>query len=230
MSKKPQPKIKAIRKKRSPQERAQERIAKWKPNRPKATAEMRAYGRTYGSNTQILNLNGLGLKTVPEGLRGLKNLELLAMGSNKILELPPWIGELSELRALGLAGNKLRRLPRQIGTLRQLSHLYLAENQLQTLPQALRKVPLKHLDLEGNLGLNLPTSLLNRPAKEILTYYLESRGKKGQPLLELKLLLVGRGKAGKTTLMKQLAGEKPDEYEAETHSIAIRELMLDCMR
>ncbi|HEV7904103.1 MAG TPA: COR domain-containing protein [Pyrinomonadaceae bacterium] len=49
-------------------------------------------------------------------------------------------------------------------------------------------------------------------------------------LLELKLLLVGRGGAGKTTLVKQLAGEEPDEHEEETHSISIRELMLDCER
>ncbi len=42
--------------------------------------------------------------------------------------------------------------------------------------------------------------------------------------------MVGRGKAGKTTLVKQLAGEQPDENESETHSIAIRELMLDCPR
>jgi internalin A len=44
----------------------------------------------------------------------------------------------------------------------------------------------------------------------------------------LKLLLVGRGKAGKTTLVKQLAGEKPSARESETHSIAIRELTLAC--
>jgi GTPase SAR1 family protein len=51
-----------------------------------------------------------------------------------------------------------------------------------------------------------------------------------EPLLELKLLLVGRGKAGKTTLLKRLAGEQPLENESETHSIAIREFLLKCAR
>ncbi|NTV46488.1 MAG: TIR domain-containing protein, partial [Chlorobiales bacterium] len=55
-------------------------------------------------------------------------------------------------------------------------------------------------------------------------------GKKGESLLELKLLLVGRGKAGKTTLVKQLAGEDVDANEPETHSISIRELILNCPR
>ncbi|MCA1616047.1 MAG: TIR domain-containing protein [Acidobacteria bacterium] len=78
--------------------------------------------------------------------------------------------------------------------------------------------------------MNLPESILDRPADEILRYYFESRDEKGTPLLELKLLLVGRGGAGKTTLMKRLAREKPNERESETHSISIRELMLGCER
>ena len=41
---------------------------------------------------------------------------------------------------------------------------------------------------------------------------------------------MGRGKAGKTTLVKRLAGEVPDKDESETHSIAIRELTLKCPR
>ncbi|HEY0169998.1 MAG TPA: COR domain-containing protein [Pyrinomonadaceae bacterium] len=69
---------------------------------------------------------------------------------------------------------------------------------------------------------------MDRPPQEILRYYFESRAEEGRPLLELKLLLVGRGKAGKTTLVKQLAGEETNANESETHSIAIRELMLGC--
>ncbi len=88
---------------------------------------------------------------------------------------------------------------------------------------------LNQLLLDGNPRLAIPGSILTRPPEEILRYYFESRAE-GRPLLELKLLLVGRGKAGKTTLVKRLAGEKPDENESETHSIAIRELWLTCPR
>jgi internalin A len=99
---------------------------------------------------------------------------------------------------------------------------------LQSLPESLLNLRIDDLNLKGNPALDLPESILKRPPKEILRYYFESRAGNGQPLLELKLLVVGRGKAGKTTLIKQLAGERPDAQESETHSIAIRELMIDC--
>jgi internalin A len=87
------------------------------------------------------------------------------------------------------------------------------------------------LALDNNPDLEIPQSVLDsRKSEEILRYYFESRGDKGRPLLELKLLVVGRGKAGKTTLVKRLAGEVPNQNESETHSIAIHELMLTCPR
>src|SRR5262245_10734658 len=154
----------------------------------------------------------------------------LGLSYNKIQELPRWIGELSALRVIGLSGNYLRTLPSEIGSLRELRHLHLSRNRLEALPEALRTLPLVALLLEANPALGLPDSILNRPAEEILRYYFESRDEKGHQLLELKLLLVGRGGAGKTTLVKRLAGEEPDAYELETHSIAIRELALVCPR
>jgi GTPase SAR1 family protein len=40
--------------------------------------------------------------------------------------------------------------------------------------------------------------------------------------------MVGWGKAGKTTLVKRLAGEPIDPNEPETHGIMIRPLTLHC--
>lgn len=170
------------------------------------------------------------MKHVPDSLRAQPAIELLELGDNVIEELPTWIGELSALKGLGLDGNKLRTLPDEIGSLKNLTLLWLSWNQLEELPETLRSLPLEVITLGGNPKLGLPESILKRPADEVLRYYFESRAEKGRPLLELKLLVVGRGKAGKTTLIKQLAGEKVDKEESETHSIAIRELMLDCPR
>jgi internalin A len=216
------------RKKRTP-ETVQLRISKWKRNDREIYNWMSSVdGFIVGGYR--LDLSGLGLKHVPDSLRALPAIDLLELRDNDIEELPTWIGELSALKGLSLDGNKLRTLPDEIGSLKNLKLLWLWGNQLEELPETLRSLPLEQIALEGNPKLGLPESILRRPADEVLRYYFESRAEKGRPLLELKLLVVGRGKAGKTTLIKQLAGEKVDKNESETHSIAIRELMLDCPR
>jgi internalin A len=175
-----------------------------------------------------LDLHGLGLESVPESLRNIRRLTVLDLGSNRISKIPDWIGELSSLLVIRLSNNNLQKLPEQIGALSSLHTLILQDNLLEELPRSLQRLPLVALRLRGNRKLNLPKSILGRSPKEILRYYFESRDKKGTPLHELKLLLVGRGGAGKTTLVKRLAGETPDAQESETHSISIRELMLVC--
>ncbi len=202
--------------KRTPEEIAEERIAAWKRAPKQHTSDLKRFEA--------------GLKKVPETMREVRDLELLALKGNQIQELPQWIGELSALKAIGLMGNHLRTLPREMGSLSRLVGLFLRENRLETLPETLRTLSLKNLDLHSNPALGLPESILDRSPKEILCYYFESRNEKGRPLLELKLLLVGRGGAGKTTLVKRLASEEPDAHEPETHSIAIREMTLACPR
>lgn len=200
------------------EEIVEKRIAEWKVNQKNGFADR---------DNEVLVLNSLSIKKLPESLRSLSMLGFLRLDNNEIEELPEWIGELKEIKALNLANNFLRVLPKQIGTLSILTHLFIDNNKLESLPEELLNTPLEQLTLEGNPYLGLPTSILERPAKEVLRYYFESY-KDGHPLLELKLLLVGRGKAGKTTIVKRLAGEEPDENESETHSISIRELEFDC--
>jgi internalin A len=216
MPRKRQAKAQSVEDTRTLEEIAEERIAAWKCDPKKFLG--------------ILDLSGLGLKKVPETLREVHDLKYLSISNNEIQELPRWMGELSALRSIDLRGNHLRTLPPEISSLSGLRRLNLGRNRLKTLPETLRTLPLVELWLWSNPALGLPDSILERPPEEILRYYFESRDEKGRPLLELKLLLVGRGGAGKTTLVKRLAGEAPDTHEPETHSIAIRELTLECPR
>src|SRR5207253_966546 len=122
---------------------------------------------------------------------------IIDLRDNQIQALPSWIGELQSIRAIRLTSNLLRSLPQEIGALRNLVYLGLSDNELDMLPGCLRELNFTSLFLDGNPGLNLPDSIVERPPAEILQYYFESRLDAGQPLRELKLLLVGRGKAGK---------------------------------
>jgi hypothetical protein len=208
----------------------EKRISAWKRNPfEEDPKRLEFYTKRFGQKTTILRLAKLGLNKFPDSIRDLKEvIENIDLGENEIEELPDWTVELKNLKGINLENNKLKKLPDQIIELFQLRVIWLSINNLESLPEGLQKLPIKEIKLDGNPGLNLPPSILKRPPEEVLRYFFESRAEKGQPLLELKLLLVGRGKAGKTTLVKRLAGEEPSENEIETHSISIRELMLDC--
>jgi Leucine-rich repeat (LRR) protein len=92
----------------------------------------------YGGKTGILVLNGLKLESVPESLREIRNLDVLALTYNRLRELPEWIAELSSLKAIGLGKNQLRTVPPEIGSLPELTHLYLDDNKLDASRNASR--------------------------------------------------------------------------------------------
>jgi internalin A len=215
MAKQPSVPLEEVIDTRTSAEIAEERIAEFKRLRNRQNGD------------EVLDLSTLGLRALPESLRAIELIDTLDLRDNELTELPDWIGEVAA-GLLVVSGNNLTVLPDCIGP-STLDSLWASNNNLQSLPESLRgNSRLISLDLVGN-PIGIPESVLQTGrADQILGYYFESRGEKGRPLLELKLLLVGRGKAGKTTLVKRLAGEKPSARESETHSIAIRELMLAC--
>jgi internalin A len=213
----------------APQEIAERRIEKFK-------AEMAATDNSLAFlRVAMLHLSGLALERLPDSLRDLRGLQTLFVSNASLKELPPWIGEFKGLRVLDLSNNQLESLPEEMGALSGMFGLYLSDNRLASLPETLRDFKAKHLLLGGNPDLGLPDALSAlSPMEEfarteaLLRYYFESRGDQGRPLREMKLLLVGRGQAGKTTLAKRLAGLKPSRREKETHSIAICPLKIFC--
>src|SRR5258705_352660 len=149
----------------------------------------------------------------------------------------------SGARELDLSDLNLSTRPEAIGQLSQLQELDLSDTQLSTLPGAVQSLErLEKLFLHGNPGLGLPDEVLGptwqevfgpqkrspKPSREILDYYFATRGAKGRALREVKLIVVGRGGAGKTSLIKRLKGELFELHAGETHGINIRELELAC--
>lgn len=143
-----------------------------------------------------------------------KRMNHLNLSKLGLTELPESITQLSELTILYLHDNQLTTLPEFISKLSQLVVLYLEDNQLTTLPKALRKLTrLSALYLHGNEALGLPAEVLGptwnaaagRPnTTAILDYYFRARGREKRPLNETKLILVGRGAVGKTSIVNQL--------------------------
>ena len=123
--------------------------------------------------------------------------------------------------------------------MKRLESLALEGNALRELTPNLRNLPaLKELTLHDNPALALPAEVLgptwlnsnsaNPPAnpRESLDYYFASRGDAGQALREIKVLVVGRPGAGKTSIIRRLGGKPHDPNESETHGITIQPLEL----
>jgi internalin A len=163
---------------------------------------------------------------LPENIGDLVQLEELVLKVNLLNQLPENLGQLTKLRHLKLSHNCLSELPNAIGQLGVLEHLDLADNCLRCLPQSVRNIStLKSLYLAGNEALGLPDSIALRDGwtpdgvslqqaywtppetlikpLEILEYYFKiAQG--SRPLNEAKLILVGRGAVGKTSLVNRL--------------------------
>jgi internalin A len=75
----------------------------------------------------------------------------------------------------------------------------------------------------GNKGLGLPTEVTSTAeSRKILEYYFRTRGDERRPLNEAKLILVGRGGVGKTSVVNRLI-HKTFKDEKKTEGIRITE-------
>lgn len=147
----------------------------------------------------------------------------------------------SQSSVLNLSELALTELPESISQLTQLQILSVSGNQLINLPESIIKIKeLKSIFLHDNPHLGLPVELLGDPeekfyigqevsnpnAHEILNFYFRVR-ENGQPLNEAKLILVGRGTVGKTSLVNRLIHNKFDPEESKTEGIKIDEWKLN---
>ncbi|KKL10857.1 hypothetical protein LCGC14_2551630, partial [marine sediment metagenome] len=143
------------------------------------------------------------------------------------------IGQLKNLTELFLGGNNMTSLPTEIGQLKRLTELYLQDNNLVSLPTEIRQLKkLKGLYLQGNDELGIPPEVLGseydeeeEPARpgDILEYYFRQRSEARRELREAKILLVGQGGVGKTSLVKRLIDDDYDPEELMTEGINIRD-------
>jgi len=190
-----------------------------------------------------LYLGGNQLSVLPEAIGKLAQLRRLDLSNNQLSTLPESIGRLNHLRRLDLSGNRLNVLPESLGGLERLRSLAVANNDLSFLPERLLQLyNLETLFLHGNARLGLPPEVLGaeadavwhqrkRPVRagDILTYYFENQ-RAARPLNEVKLLLVGRGQSGKSSIRDRLAFDSFDPHKPETSGIQIDPWPLTCGR
>jgi len=157
----------------------------------------------------------------------LPNVQQLKRGGNQLSTLPPEIGQLTNLQRLILSGNQLSQLPPEIGQLTSLQQLDLGGNQLSQLPPEIGQLTnLRQLVLDNNPNLlTPPPEIVARGSKDTLAFLRELQ-QHSIERYESKLLIVGEGGTGKTSLLRALRGDTFEPHLSMTHGIEIGSLKL----
>ncbi len=92
------------------------------------------------NSIEKLYLNNQNLEVLPEWIKKLSNLKLLALSSCNLKILPEWIGELNQLNFLTIADNKISCLPNSFGNLVNLQNCYIIKNSIQSLPDSIENL------------------------------------------------------------------------------------------
>ena len=108
---------------------------------------------------RLLDVSRNQLTTLPNGIRGLKDLVEIKSGRNLLAMLPETMGGLLNLEIIQFQHNNLRTLPETIGLLTRLQHVDIRNNRLIDLPREMGSwILLRDLDVRANQITTLPAS------------------------------------------------------------------------
>jgi small GTP-binding protein len=148
----------------------------------------------------------------------LLNLRVLDLIHNQIQDLKP-ITKVHDLYSLGLDNNQIQDIEPLIG-LRELRFSFLQNNQIQVIPPKFIKwMEDRYVYLKNNPLIFPPPEILKQGYEATLKFYREA----GDPekINEIKVVLLGEGGSGKTSLVKAIQDQKHNPYEDTTHGIRI---------
>ena len=169
------------------------------------------------TNLTTLDLGSNRLTTLPAEITRLTNLTTLDLGSNRLTTLPAEITRLTNLTTLNLGNNLLTEIPEPLYEMTRLKALMLQDyfadkpkldvsrNSIKTIPRKILQLEnLEKLELEGNPIETPPPEVAFKGIQAIRDYYRQLEEEGQDYLYEAKLLIIGEGGAGKTTLAKKI--------------------------
>lgn len=203
---------------------------------------------------EILNLGGCPIESLPSSLNKLQKLTGIYFHGTKIRSIPSAIFELKKLTELGIC-NKVTEIPKEIINLSNITRLILTHSLITELPEYIGSLTkLKDLHLFGSkinylpnslknlinlekLTLNetpfedvIPPEILKQHPKDVINYILRyQEDPKKLKLNESKMLIVGQGGVGKSSLLQRLVYKsfsEPGELES-TEGIDIEQWLFE---
>jgi internalin A len=181
-------------------------------------------------NLQSLDVGFNQMKTLPTSISRLESLSSLWLPANPWVSLSgwDWIANLRSLTELGIGQCKLTEIPRFVSQLRELTILNIVHNQITSLPDFLydlsqleviylqgnpiKEISPKILQLKNLTEIGVRENPLEIPPLEVAKqgvdaikeYFRQLEDEGEDHLYEAKLLIVGEGGAGKTSLARKI--------------------------
>jgi internalin A len=176
-------------------------------------------------NLTSLDLSYNDVTSIPEAFFGMRNLTYLDLSANRLSVVSPRIAQLEQLKVLRLSNNLLKEIPEGVYALSNLKHLELRSesktlfvlvrnsiddgrtegNQIKEISsRILHMQGLEILGIDSNVSEIPPPEIVSKGIGAIRDYFRQIEAEGRDYLYEAKLLIVGEGGAGKTTLARKI--------------------------
>ncbi|MES2111933.1 MAG: leucine-rich repeat domain-containing protein [Bacteroidota bacterium] len=139
-------------------------------------------------------------------LKGLTELERLRISDNHISEID-FLKNLNKLRFIDLIGNYIKKIPISLFQL----NLKMNKGRLDSNELFLSENPIE----------SPPIEIIKQGRQAVIDWFDASKKK----LNEIKIILIGDPKAGKTSILKRLKEDQFDEKEVQTDGINIEDII-----
>jgi internalin A len=134
-------------------------------------------------------------------IEDIENIEFLILENLNIRKIPPYIRKIKNLRTLYVSNTPISELPIEILELHVLDTILLEDTDLKIPPE-----------LEQSAS-----------AKNILSYYFARLNTSKRAVNEVKVLIIGQGSVGKTSLVEQLLQGTFNPNQTKTEGISINQ-------
>ncbi len=173
---------------------------------------------------RMLSCGAIGLKTLPHWLVQL-SLNSLVLSDGIFSSLPDWLPELSSLSVLGLLNNaRLKQLPAALFDMPALTTLLISGSPIREIPKdILRAESLIHCTLQLEQLVAPPPEVASQGLDAIRDYWRQRDEAGIDYLSEAKLIILGEGGAGKSTLVRKILDPacQVDPQEMSTEGIDV---------
>lgn len=158
------------------------------------------------TNLRELFCQSTGIKSL-DFIRSLNHLEVINISSNEISDVSI-LAEMTNLKEISMQNNQIKIIPRQVAE----TFGWLDQNKIESNPRFLL----------GNNPLEYPpNSVVQLGGESIKNYYEASESFGYEPLSEGRIIVVGDGSAGKSSLIERVLHDTFDQGKTQTNGIFI---------